>query len=218
MSECYVGSIVLWAGNFVPRNWMLCNGQTVSINDYQILYAVIGDTYGGNGTSTFDLPNLIGKVPLGASNVNPLGSNGGGATATATGITTLTANNLPAHDHPGSNFALTELSAITTVNLSTNVTDGQVVPTAGAMLAGTSQGETAAAIYLPASTAQLAPVHLGGVQTTVDATVTPVVNPAVTGNGNEVTPLTFIGQAPATPPGVTLNYLICVTGLYPSRN
>lgn len=64
MSDPYVSEIRMMAFNFAPRGWALCNGQTLAIQQNQALFALLGTTYGGNGTSTFQLPNLQGRVPL----------------------------------------------------------------------------------------------------------------------------------------------------------
>lgn len=62
--EPYIGQIMLFAGNFPPQGYMLCNGQTLSIAQYSALYAVLGTTYGGDGSNTFNLPNLMGRTPI----------------------------------------------------------------------------------------------------------------------------------------------------------
>ncbi len=218
MSDCYLGSVVLWAGKFVPRNWMLCNGALLNINGNEALYALIGTTYGGNGTTDFALPNLIGRFPIGVSPTIPLTAIGGNLTSATTGTATLTADNLPAHSHPDSGISLTGLTAITTVKLSTDANKGQVIPTENALLSGTTSGsQQAAAIYLPATTAQLVPVSLGGVTTTLSATTAVAVSDAVTGNTAGVTPVVINGAVTALPATLTLNYLICVSGEFPSR-
>jgi microcystin-dependent protein len=60
----YTSEIRMMAFNFAPRGWALCNGQTLAIQQNQALFALLGTTYGGNGTSTFQLPNLQGRIPL----------------------------------------------------------------------------------------------------------------------------------------------------------
>jgi len=93
-----LGSIMLFAGNFAPRGFQLCQGQLLSIAQNQALFAILGTTYGGDGVSTFALPNLSGRAPIGAgqgpglSAVN-LGQIGGKENVS------LTINNLPAHTH-----------------------------------------------------------------------------------------------------------------------
>lgn len=64
MSEPFIGEIRLFAQDYAPRGWALCNGQIMSINVNQALFAILGTTYGGNGSTTFALPNLQGRVPV----------------------------------------------------------------------------------------------------------------------------------------------------------
>lgn len=60
----YVGEIRLFGGNFGPNGWMLCQGQTLPISEYDVLFNLIGTTYGGDGQETFSLPNLQGRLPV----------------------------------------------------------------------------------------------------------------------------------------------------------
>lgn len=98
MAEPFVGEIRMFGGNYAPEGWFLCAGQQLSIADYEVLYALIGTTYGGNGTTTFGLPDLRGKLPVGQGQ-------GPGLTARAMGQSigvnevTLTSGQLPAHNH-----------------------------------------------------------------------------------------------------------------------
>ena len=64
MADCYVGEIRLFAGarNEPPANWMFCEGQSLSVNNYQLLFSLIGVTYGGDGVTTFKLPDLRGRA------------------------------------------------------------------------------------------------------------------------------------------------------------
>jgi microcystin-dependent protein len=94
MSEPFIGQVSMFCGNFAPRGWQLCNGQTLSISQYTALFSILGTTYGGNGTTTFNLPNLQGRFALHPSPQIPLGQSAGSATVT------LTAQNIPAHTHP----------------------------------------------------------------------------------------------------------------------
>ncbi|NDW10797.1 phage tail protein [Dysgonomonas sp. 520] len=89
----YLGEIRMFAGNFPPRGWALCNGQFLSISQNQALFALLGTTYGGNGFTTFALPNLQGRVPIHAGNGHELGQTGGEANHT------ISVNELPAHNH-----------------------------------------------------------------------------------------------------------------------
>ena len=98
MSQPYLGQIAMFAGNFAPRNWAFCNGQLLAIQANTALFSLLGTTYGGNGTTTFALPNLQSCVPM---HWGP----GPGLTARVLGqtvgapSTTLAVSNLPAHSH-----------------------------------------------------------------------------------------------------------------------
>jgi len=62
--EPYIAEIMLWAGNFAPQGWAFCNGQIMSISQYSALFSLVGTTYGGNGVTTFGLPDLRGRVAM----------------------------------------------------------------------------------------------------------------------------------------------------------
>jgi len=89
----FVGQIMPFAGSVIPRGWTLCNGALLSIQANQALFALIGTQYGGNGTTNFGLPDLRGRVILGASTTIPPGQVGGAINVT------LTTPQLPAHNH-----------------------------------------------------------------------------------------------------------------------
>jgi len=93
MSESYLGEIRMFAGNFAPQGWALCNGQLLSIAENEALFALLGTTYGGDGQNTFGLPDLQGRIPVHPNTAYPLGSKGGTETVT------LTAAQMPAHTH-----------------------------------------------------------------------------------------------------------------------
>jgi microcystin-dependent protein len=91
--EPYLGEIMLVAFDFTPRNWADCSGQLLPINQNQALFSLLGTTYGGNGTTTFALPDLRGRVPMHARNVLQLGQQGGEEAHT------LAIGELPVHTH-----------------------------------------------------------------------------------------------------------------------
>jgi microcystin-dependent protein len=93
MSEPYVGEIRLFAGSFAPVGWAFCDGQTMAIASNEVLFNLVGTTYGGDGQSTFALPDLRGRVPVHQGNGYVQGGSGGAETVT------LTAAQLPAHRH-----------------------------------------------------------------------------------------------------------------------
>jgi microcystin-dependent protein len=89
----YLGEIRLSGGTTAPAGWDFCNGQLLSIGENSALYTLLGTTFGGDGTSTFGLPDLRGRVPIHPGNNYPFGQSGG-AEAVA-----LIPDNLPAHSH-----------------------------------------------------------------------------------------------------------------------
>jgi microcystin-dependent protein len=98
MSEPFIGEIILFAGNFAPSGWALCNGQTISIQQNQALFSIIGTTYGGNGVTTFNLPDLRGRVAVSAGQGIGLSSYALGEQAGTENVTLLTSQ-IPQHNH-----------------------------------------------------------------------------------------------------------------------
>src|SRR4051794_35616119 len=120
----YIGEIRSFGFPFAPRNWALCNGQTMSIAQNQALFAILGTTYGGNGQTTFQLPNLQGRIPM------HWGSQGGFTTTIGqvqgTSTVALTQQQIPQHNH-----------AITAAEPSVN-TERAAVPTSTSYLGNMS--------------------------------------------------------------------------------
>ncbi|MEK6289187.1 MAG: tail fiber protein [Acidobacteriota bacterium] len=94
MAQPYVGEIRMFAGNFAPAGWMFCEGQLLPISENETLFQLIGTTYGGDGQSTFALPDLRGRLPLHQGNGFILAETGGAEEVT------LTVNQIPSHSHP----------------------------------------------------------------------------------------------------------------------
>jgi microcystin-dependent protein len=94
----YIGEIRILPFTFAPAGWLECNGQTLPIAQYQALFVIIGTTYGGNGTTNFNLPNLGGAVPVGVGQGNGLSVYSLGETTGSNSIT-LTAAQTPMHNH-----------------------------------------------------------------------------------------------------------------------
>lgn len=99
--EPFIGQIIMFAGNFAPRGWALCDGQLLSIAENSALFSILGTTYGGDGRTTFGLPDLRGRFPMHAGSgpgrtPRSLGSEGGTETHT------LNNSQLPTHSHSAS--------------------------------------------------------------------------------------------------------------------
>ena len=133
MSNPFVGEIRMFGGNFAPAGWMFCEGQLLPISENETLFNLIGTTYGGDGQSTFGLPDLRGRLPIHQGNGFILAETGGAEEVT------LTVNQIPAHSHalvatlspgdiniPGGN--LTAESAAVKIYVA-DVAGGQMAPT-----------------------------------------------------------------------------------------
>ena len=94
MAQPYVGEVRMFAGNFAPAGWMFCDGQLLPISEFETLFQLIGTTYGGDGQSTFALPDLRSRIPIHTGNSHTLAETGGVETVT------VTVTQMPAHSHP----------------------------------------------------------------------------------------------------------------------
>ena len=98
MSDPYIGEIRMFGGNFAPAGWVMCNGSVLPISGYDALFNLISTTYGGDGQSTFAVPNLQSRVPIhwgsGPGGAVVLGQSGGAENVT------ITKDTMPAHSHP----------------------------------------------------------------------------------------------------------------------
>jgi len=140
MAQPYVGEIRMFAGNFAPAGWMFCEGQLLPISEYETLFNLIGTTYGGDGQSTFALPDLRGRIPVHIGGGFTLAQTGGAETVT------LTTQQIPAHSHPllaTSNFASTSSpqggvpAAANVVNVDAYGTDQPTSPVSPASVSST---------------------------------------------------------------------------------
>jgi microcystin-dependent protein len=129
MSNPFVGEIRMFGGNFAPAGWLFCDGQLLPISENETLFNLIGTTFGGDGQSTFGVPDLRGRVPIhqgtaSSGSTYTLGQPGGVESVT------LTTNQMPTHNHSA-------LAAST----------GQVASPAGAVLAVATSTQTGMKIY-----------------------------------------------------------------------
>lgn len=178
--EGYIAEIRMFAGNFNPRSWAFCQGQLLSIAQNTALFSLIGTIYGGNGQTTFGLPDFRGRIPVGTGQGPGLPSYSQGEMS-GTQTTTLLPSNLPLHTHAVTGTVVMQAAADGT--LSTDPTNRRPGP---------------AALY-SASAADLvgmAPIPVSG-------------NTSVSGQSQPFANL---------PPYLGMNYIICIEGIYPSRN
>lgn len=213
----FIGQIILWPCPFVPEGWALCDGSVYKVSDYQALYSLIGNTYGGTGPSTFALPDLRAKVPVGTMAMNGVGQKSGADTASATAVGTgsvaIGVANLPSHTHaatftPGGGSAAVSIAIPAD---SSGETDN--VPGPGLVMAKGMTGTSQAKVY----SSNTANTTLKPFSVNVPAGGGTVVN-ANTGSG---TALPVSVNVPVTvstlQPGLALNYIIALNGIYPTR-
>lgn len=115
MDNAYLASIMIFAGNFAPKGWAFCNGQILSIAQNTALFSLLGTTYGGNGQTTFSLPDLRGRAAVGAGQGPGLQDYFLGQQA-GVEVATLAINQLPAHTHTFSNGTMAIAAASTPGN------------------------------------------------------------------------------------------------------
>ena len=198
MSEPYIGQICMFAGNFAPRGWMFCQGQLLAISTNTALFSIIGTTYGGNGQTTFALPDLRGRFPThpgtgpGLSTINP-GQMGGIESET------LTIAQLPAHNHAAT------LTASGASSIQVAGTGSNALPTPSAtnnvLGASVATGGQSAAIW---SDALNDPVTLA--------------NPVSLNAGVTVGVSGLSQPVPVRNPYLGINFIIAVEGIFPPRN
>ena len=101
MGEPYIGEIRMFAGNFAPNGWLMCEGQLLPISENDTLFTLLGTTYGGDGQETFALPDLRGRIPIHQGSEQLLGQPGGSEEIT------LTVQQIPTHNHAAIGAAVT---------------------------------------------------------------------------------------------------------------
>jgi microcystin-dependent protein len=188
--EAFLAMIMLWPCNFAPNGWAFCAGQLLSIAQNTALFSLLGTTYGGNGTTTFALPDLRGRVPLGVGQGPGLSNYDLGEVAGTENVTLLITQ-MPQHLHA--------------ISLSVSISASNAKATTSAPSAGSSL----AAVYDVSNDSPIA-----GYNTTAPNTTLNVGSTGVSGN----TGLTG-GNQPFSimQPFLGLNYCIAMVGIFPSR-
>ncbi|QSW88747.1 phage tail protein [Flavobacterium endoglycinae] len=178
--EGYLSEIRIFAGNFPPRGWVFCNGSQLPISNYDALYALIGTTYGGDGVTTFNIPDLRGRVPIGTGQGPGLSPIVLGQVI-GTESTTMTTNQMPAHNHVGTgSLAIPVYKGAGNIGAPTD-----------SVLAGLTNAYSSAA---------------------QDSALKPqTVTLTVSATGGNI-PFSIIQ------PYLSTNYIICIEGIFPSRN
>jgi microcystin-dependent protein len=212
MDSPFVGQIQTFGFNFAPRGWALCQGQSLPISQNSALFALLGTTYGGNGTTTFQLPDLQGRVAVGQGQGPGLSSYVTGQKA-GTENTQLTIANIPSHTHAatftptggGGGSAIT--ATLNVVNASGNATTAGATGTS--YLAGSHGAAANAGIYT--TTGTLTALNAGSI--------------TVAGGGGGITGGTVTNALTGSSvpfstlsPYLCINYCIALQGIFPSRN
>ena len=187
--EPFIGQIILFGGNFEPRGWAFCQGQLLPISQNQALFSIIGTTYGGDGRTTFALPDLRGRAPIGMGqgpglSERRLGSIGGSET------NTLNITQLPSHNHMATGTLRASETEATTNNPAGNV-----------LAIGKTPIDRSSIVDANVYTSSAPNTNMAANQ--VEVTV---------GNTGGNIPVNNM------PPVLTTNYIIALVGIFPSRN
>jgi len=211
MSEPFMGQIMQVGFNYAPRGWASCNGQILGIAQNNALFALLGTTFGGNGVSTFALPNAAGRGFVGLGQSTASGQTYVWGQVSGTETETLTIANMPAHNHvatftgiAGATTATGSIQAVTGVATQTNT------PTDGSLLANCANaGAAQVKIYAPSGTtgtmANLAGVNITGGNFTPQGSV----QVGITGSN---IPFSIMN------PYLAVQTNIALEGVFPSRN
>jgi microcystin-dependent protein len=223
--EAFIGTIMPVAFNFAPRGWMQCNGQVLPIAQYSALFALIGTMYGGNGTTTFALPDLRGRTLVGAgqgpgNNNVTQGQVWGAETVNApvngAAMVNIDAAHLPKHTHSVS-IAGNQLTATSTLNATTST--GSAVPIEGMALgSGGASGPGSANIYVGGGVVPDVALNASSVSTKLGGQIDTVTGENAGGGGAFPAPFSGSAQVGVTQPSLGINYVICIEGIFPSRN
>lgn len=211
--EGTIGEIRGFGGNFAPRAWAFCNGQLLAISQNQALFSILGTTYGGDGRTTFALPDLRGRAPISAGTGPGLSTRKLGARF-GTETNTMTINQMPSHFHTASLGTLTGVGSLTgTATATMNVNDAagaETTPNNNFLAGDNNAGGTYAATDDGTST-----LNAGAISVDTSGLGVAVTN--LTGN---VTVAPTGNQQPFNniQPVLTIYWVICLQGVFPSRS
>jgi microcystin-dependent protein len=200
--DAFMASIQLFAGNFAPKSWAMCQGQVIAISTNSALFALLGTSFGGNGVSTFALPNLASRVPVGTGQGPGLSSYVLGEQGGVEHLTLLQSN-MPPHTH----IATATVTVATAINCCTGA-GVTLSPTPAGNIPTTGHDTGTGALlnmYGTPGTGNAATMASNMASNTVNASV---VN-GVAGSGIPIQIL---------PPYLGMNYIICQYGIFPTRN
>lgn len=210
--EGYIGSIMMFAGNFDPKNWASCEGQLLAISENTALFSLLGTTYGGNGRSTFALPDLRGRVPVGIGagpGLSPMGM----GYKIGTETTQMTIAQMPTHSHTA-NFT------------GSGGGSGSLTASAKMYVAG-SAGDVSdpSNTYIADGKAGFTPADIYNATKGTDTLATDAIEVTLSGSAGGITGGTVNveqtgGGQPSNnrQPSLGMRYIICTDGLFPSRN
>jgi microcystin-dependent protein len=192
MANPFLSQILIWAPNFAPQGWAFCAGQLLPISQNAALFSLIGTIYGGDGRTTFALPNLQGRIPIGAGQSSGLSFYDLGTVGGFESVQ-LNANTLPSHTHSASPSLTVQVPAVAG-NGTTNAPSPSVFPAA------------------PTDAARN-PVNIYSNQATTTTLGSPTVSGSVTIGA------TGSGQPHENrQPFLAVNFIIALQGIFPSRN
>lgn len=223
--DAFMGTIMPVAFTYAPRGWMLCQGQVLSIQQNSALFALLGVQYGGDGVSTFALPDLrartlvgMGASPIGMNvlQAQQFGTPNATALSSGTASVTLTAANLPPHNHTVT-IAGDQFGATSTLHAS-STGPGTTTPAPSSALGNSgTTGQGQAAIYVTGKTldVEMAPAS---VTTTVTGSVTATTNNSTVPPTPVQVPFSTQTTLSVLQPSLGMNFIICVSGIYPARN
>jgi microcystin-dependent protein len=200
--DTFIGQIIMFAGNFAPRDWAFCDGELLPISQNQSLYSILGTTYGGDGRTTFGLPDFRGRVPIGQGQGNGLTSRRMGEQIGIEDITLSTAQ-MPIHSHAAkttiSGSSVTaKLKASSEVGTTNVPLNNYLAKPSNIGLQSINMYDSSADIEMASDAIE---IDLSAVtaNTTTDDT-----------GGNSA--------HNNIQPSLVMNYIICMNGVYPPRN